>query len=89
MSRLFMSQLRSRVAVLSFFVLLLASLSAAERVAVQANKSFCFFEDLKAGVPWGVQFQSDDHAIKTVVPKEPFSLLEILLTPHFGSYAAL
>ena len=47
-------------------VLLTGSLKA-ERVAIQAGKSFCVFEDLKANVPWGIQFQSDENEIKVVV----------------------
>ena len=38
-----------------------------ERVAVQAFKSFCFFDDLKANEPWGVQFQSDELPIRAIV----------------------
>lgn len=48
------------------FLLLVISVSA-ERVSIQAGKSFCVFDDLKANVPWGIQFQSDEHEIKTVV----------------------
>ncbi len=48
-------------AVLSYFLV------AGEGVAVQAGKSFCFFEDLKTGVPWGVQFQSEEHEVRAVV----------------------
>lgn len=51
---------------LLFLVLMSGSLKA-ERVAIQAGKSFCVFEDLKANVPWGIQFQSDEHEIKVVV----------------------
>jgi hypothetical protein len=54
----------------SLFVILvtfLATSSNAERVSIQAGKSFCVFEDLKANVPWGIQFQSDEHEIKVVV----------------------
>lgn len=40
---------------------------AGERVSIQAGKSFCVFEDLKANIPWGIQFQSDEHEIKCVV----------------------
>lgn len=56
--------------VLQIAFLLAAAFSAivaAERVAVQAGKSFCFFEDLKANSPWGIQFQSDEHEIRVVV----------------------
>lgn len=55
---------------LSLLLLLLpflATLISAERVAIQAGKSFCVFDDLKIGSPWGVQFQSDEHEIKTIV----------------------
>lgn len=41
--------------------------TGAERVSIQAGKSFCFFEDLKANQPWGVQFQADEQKIKAVV----------------------
>lgn len=50
----------------SAFVLLIAVVSC-ERVSIQAGKSFCVFDDLKANVPWGIQFQSDEHEIRTVV----------------------
>lgn len=51
-------------------LLALAGYLKAERVAIQAGKSFCVFEDLKANVPWGIQFQSDEHEIKVVVGKD-------------------
>lgn len=47
--------------------LLSVPFSVAERVAVQAGKSFCFFEDLKASMPWGIQFQSDEHPVRVIV----------------------
>lgn len=50
-----------------FLVLVLSVLISAERVAIQAGKSFCVFVDLKAGISWGVQFQSDEHEIKAIV----------------------
>lgn len=50
-----------------FLLLLFVTLISAERVAIQAGKSFCVFDDLKMGSPWGVQFQSDEHEIKTIV----------------------
>jgi hypothetical protein len=52
-----------------FAVVLLALLRGlqGERVAIQSGKSFCVFEDLKSNVPWGIQFQSDEHEIKVVV----------------------
>lgn len=53
-----------------FQIALFAAFSAfvvAERVAVQAGKSFCFFEDLKANTPWGIQFQSDEHEVRAIV----------------------
>lgn len=55
------------VILLVTFALFLPFLVSAERVAIQAGKSFCVFDDLKAAVPWGVQFQSDEHEIKTIV----------------------
>ena len=54
------------LSIISLFIVTAAIVSA-ERVAIQAAKSFCVFDDLKANVPWGIQFQSDEHEIKAVV----------------------
>jgi len=59
----------------SFGVLVWAVLSfvfgcstvGAERVAIQAGKSFCVFDDFERGQALTLSNQSDDHPIKVVV----------------------
>ncbi len=38
-----------------------------ERVAVFPGKQFCFHEDLKANVNFGIQFQTDEHFATLIV----------------------